>query len=369
MTSFRVEARDGAARTGVLSTAHGEVHTPAFMPVGTHASVRALHPDEVRASGAEILLCNAYHLGLRPGVDVIERAGGLHSFMGWPLPILTDSGGYQLISLAGVARVDDDGADFVSPFDGTRMRVTPEAAMALQCRLGADVVMCLDQPVRWGAGRAAVVAATDRTRRWAERCRDVEAGDSLMFGIVQGGFDDALRRESARDLVGIGFDGYAVGGLSVGEPVDVLLTMTAASVSQLPEAAPRYFMGLGTDSELVSAVALGVDMFDCVVPTRLARNGTALTRAGRLSLRNAAFRDDARPIEAGCDCAACQRFSRAYLRHLFVAGEILAHRLVSLHNLRHLGRFMAEIRDAIRRGTLDALARPAGEGQVVPEAG
>ena len=369
MSSFRVEARAGAARTGVLRTAHGEVHTPAFMPVGTHATVRALHPDEVRRSGAEILLCNAYHLGLRPGVEVIEDAGGLHAFMGWDLPILTDSGGYQLVSLAGVARVDDDGADFISPYDGSRLRVTPESAVSLQQRLGADVIMCLDHPVAWGAGDPAVRAATERTHRWAERCRAAHPGGGrLLFGIVQGGFDAGLRRESARRIAALDFDGIAVGGLSVGEPIDVMLAMTAASLAELPEERPRYFMGLGTDAELVAAVALGVDMFDCVVPTRLARNATALVPGGRLSLRNAAYRDDARPIDDRCPCAACERFSRAYLRHLFAAGEILAHRLLSVHNLTHLGRLMGEVRAAIRGGRLETLL-PGADGRSLPAAG
>ena len=369
MSAFRVEARDGAARAGVLSTAHGDVRTPAFMPVGTHATVRSLHPDEVRESGAEILLCNAYHLGLRPGTGVVEDAGGLHAFMGWNLPILTDSGGYQLVSLAGVARVDDDGADFISPYDGSRMRVTPELAVSLQHRLGADILMCLDHPVAWGATAPVVEAATARTHHWAERCRAAHPGDGrLLFGIVQGGFEAELRRQSARTIAALGFDGVAVGGLSVGEPLDVMLAMTAASVAELPEDRPRYFMGLGTDAELVAAVALGIDMFDCVVPTRLARNGTALVPGGRLSLRNAAYRDDVRPLDDACPCAACARFTRAYLRHLFAAGEILAHRLVSVHNLTHLGRLMSEVRSAIREGRLDALQRHA-DGRALPAAG
>ena len=367
---FEVGARDGSARTGVLHTRHGDVHTPAFMPVGTHATVRALDPEEVRRSGAEILLCNAYHLALRPGLDVIEAAGGLHAFMGWDGPILTDSGGYQLVSLAGVARADDDGADFISPYDGSRLRVSPEDAVDVQRRLGADVIMCLDHPVPWGAPEALARSATERTHRWAERCRARHPGEGrLLFGIAQGGFDTRLRHESARHIASLGFDGVAVGGLSVGEPVGVMLEMTAASVAELPEELPRYFMGLGTDSELVAAVALGVDMFDCVLPTRLARNGTALTPAGRLSLRNAAHRDDQRPIDEACDCAACARFSRAYLRHLFAAGEILGHRLVSVHNLHHLGRLMTDIRDAIAAGRLQELRFAAGAGRALPATG
>ncbi|MFZ2034146.1 MAG: tRNA guanosine(34) transglycosylase Tgt [Candidatus Dormiibacterota bacterium] len=351
MTAFVVDACDTAARTGTLATAHGTVRTPAFMPVGTHATVKALHPDEVRATGVDILLCNAYHLALRPGIDLIERGGGLHRFMGWDHPILTDSGGYQLVSLAEVATVDDGGAVFVSPYDGSRLRVTPEEAVRNQARLGADVLMCLDHPVAHGTAPEVARDATERTHRWAERCRAAHPGDGrLLFGIAQGGFDAEARGASARFMSGLDFDGVAIGGLSVGEPVETMLAMTAASVAELAVDRPRYFMGLGTDAELLAAVGLGVDMFDCVVPTRLARNGSALTPNGRLSLRNAAARDDFGPIDPDCPCAACAGFSRAYLRHLFQSGEILAHRLVSLHNITHLARLMDGARAAIRQG-------------------
>ena len=347
--AFTVAAVDGAARTGVLTTAHGAVRTPAFMPVGTHATVKALHPDEVREAGVDILLCNAYHLALRPGIELIERAGGLHAFMGWDHPILTDSGGYQLVSLVEVAAVDDDGATFVSPYDGSRLRVTPEDAVRNQARLGADVLMCLDHPVAHGTPETTARDATARTHRWAERCRDAHPGNGhLLFGIAQGGFDASARRELARIMTGLDFDGIAIGGLAVGEPVETMLTMAGASVSELPSDRPRYFMGLGTDSELLAAIGLGIDMFDCVVPTRLARNGTALTPDGHLSLRNAAAKDDLRPIDPECPCAACARFSRSYLRHLFQSAEILAHRLVSLHNITHLARLMDDARSAIR---------------------
>ncbi len=346
-----VDACDAAARTGTLTTAHGAVRTPAFMPVGTHATVKALHPDEVRATGVDILLCNAYHLALRPGIDVVERAGGLHRFMGWDHPILTDSGGYQLVSLVEVATVDDHGAVFASPYDGSRLRVTPEEAVRNQARLGADVLMCLDHPVAHGTAPEVARDATERTHRWAERCRAAHPGDGrLLFGIAQGGFDAEARSFSARFMSGLDFDGVAIGGLSVGEPVETMLAMTAASVAELAADRPRYFMGLGTDAELLAAVGLGVDMFDCVVPTRLARNGSALTPDGRLSLRNAAARDDFGPIDPDCPCAACAGFSRAYLRHLFQSGEILAHRLVSLHNITHLARLMDGARAAIREG-------------------
>ncbi|MBJ7610169.1 MAG: tRNA guanosine(34) transglycosylase Tgt [Candidatus Dormibacteraeota bacterium] len=360
MTALTVEARDGAARTGTLSTAHGMVRTPAFMPVGTHATVKSLDPDEVRACGADILLCNAYHLALRPGVDLIERAGGLHSFMGWDGPILTDSGGFQLVSLRRVATVDEDGATFVSPYDGNRLRVTPEEAVSIQARLDSDIVMCLDQPVAWGSDSAAVAAASRRTHRWAERSAMVHPGDGrLLFGICQGGFEAEARVASARAIAALDFDGVAVGGLSVGEPLATMEAMTAASVAQLPPDRPRYFMGLGTDSELLAMVGLGIDMFDCVAPTRLARSGAAMTPDGRLSLRRAAYRDDLRPLVEGCRCPACARFSRAYLRHLFVAGEILAHRLLSLHNVTHVSALMAAARAAIRAGRLGTLRAEA----------
>lgn len=351
MSRFRVDARDGAARAGVLRTAHGEVSTPAFMPVGTHATVKSLDPGEVRACGAEILLCNGYHLALRPGVDLIERAGGLHEFMGWDGPILTDSGGFQLVSLDAVTTVDGEGATFVSPYDGTRLRVTPEGAVRNQARLGADIVMCLDQPVAWGASPAVTAAATARTLEWAGRCREAHPGEGrLLFGICQGGFDAEARAASATAIAALDFEGVAVGGLSVGEPLDVMEAMTAASVAALPADRPRYFMGLGTDAELMAMVALGIDMFDCVVPTRLARTGTAMTPDGRLPLRRAAYREDLRPLVPGCPCATCARFSRAYLRHLIAAGEILGHRLLSIHNITHLTTLMSGARSAIAAG-------------------
>jgi queuine tRNA-ribosyltransferase len=354
-TTFVIASVDGGARTGELRTAHGNVRTPAFMPVGTHATVKALHPDEVRDAGVDIILCNAYHLALRPGIDVIERAGGLHAFMGWTRPILTDSGGYQLVSLADVAAVDDDSATFVSPYDGSRLRVTPEEAVHNQARLGADVLMCLDHPVAHGTRESLAREATERTHRWAERCRASHPGDGrLLFGIAQGGFDADARHESARFMSTLDFDGVAIGGLAVGEPVATMLAMTEASVAELAADRARYFMGLGSDSELLAAIALGIDMFDCVVPTRLARNGTALTPDGRLSLRNAAVKDDPTPIDQECPCAACARFSRSYLRHLFQSGEILAHRLVSLHNITHLARLMEQARAAIRNRSFAA---------------
>ncbi len=335
MTALRIEARDGAARTGILHTAHGDVRTPAFMPVGTHATVRACTPQEVTDTGADILLCNGYHLILRPGVDLVERAGGLHA-----------------------------GATFVSPFDGTRMRMTPEQAVADQARLGADIVMCLDHPVAYGTDLTTTQLATDRTHRWAERCRAHHPGEGhLLFGITQGGFDPHLRAESARAIAALDFDGVAIGGLALGEPPPVMQRMAEAALECIPETTPRYVMGLGTDAELLAMVAVGIDMFDCVLPTRLARNGTALTAGGRLSLRRAQFRDDLRTLEPGCPCPSCSGgFTRAYLRHLFRAGEILAHRLLSLHNLTHLGTLMGRAREAIAAGSFADLRAAALDG-------
>ncbi|MGI8847854.1 MAG: tRNA guanosine(34) transglycosylase Tgt [Candidatus Dormibacteria bacterium] len=359
-------ARDGAARSGVLRTAHGDVHTPAFMPVGTHATVKACHPAEVREAGAEIILANAYHLALRPGVELVERAGGLHRFMGWDGPILTDSGGFQLISLKAMATVDEDSATFISPYNGARLRVTPAEAVTMQVRLGADILMCLDHPAAWDAPPMAIREATARTHLWAERCRAAHPGGAqLLFGIVQGGFDVGLRGESARMISSLDFDGIAIGGLSVGEPLDVMAAMTLASLAGMPEERPRYFMGLGTDLELLHMVALGVDMFDCVVPTRLARTGVAMTRSGRLSLRTAPMREDLRPVDEGCQCVCCRDFSRAYLRHLFGAGEILGHRLLSIHNIAHLCGLMAKARAAIAAGTFSS-HRAEVEARMMP---
>ncbi|MGH7723146.1 MAG: tRNA guanosine(34) transglycosylase Tgt [Candidatus Dormibacteria bacterium] len=364
MTSLSIDWRDGAARSGRLHTAHGEVRTPAFMPVGTHATVKALDPDEVRACGADILLCNAYHLALRPGIDRIERAGGLHRFMAWDGPILTDSGGFQLVSLRNVTAVDEQAATFVSPYDGTRLRVSPEDSIAHQARLDSDILMCLDQPAEWEGDPRAAAVATERTHRWAARCRAVHPGAGrLLFGICQGGFDAPTRARSAEVIAALDFDGVAVGGLSVGEPRAVMEAMTAVSVARLPADRPRYFMGLGTDSELLAMVGLGIDLFDCVAPTRLARTGTAMTPQGRLSLRRAAFRDDLRPLVEGCPCMACSRFSRAYLRHLFVAGEILGHRLLSVHNVTHVSTLLAATREAIAGGRFAAF-RAATEARL-----
>jgi len=351
---FELLAEEGGARRGRLHTAHGMIHTPAFMPVGTQATVKALTPDEVRDLGAQVLLGNTYHLALRPGADRIARLGGLHRFMGWEGAILTDSGGFQVFSLDHLVKVSDDGATFRSHLDGSEQRFTPESVMAIQRQLRSDVAMAFDQPVSWPATDMTARVAMERTHRWAERCLTAEAAPGqLRFGITQGGFDDELRRKSAAVLGQLPFDGFGVGGLSLGEPKTVTYRLLSLQTAILPRDRPRYLMGVGTPADLVEAIARGIDMFDCVLPTRIARNGSILTRGGRINLRNRRFIEDAGPPDEGCDCYTCQRFSRAYLRHLFMAGEILGHRLASIHNLRLLVRLVAQIREKIGSGGLE----------------
>jgi len=352
--SFELLAEEAGARRGRLHTAHGVIDTPAFMPVGTQATVKALTPDEVHELGAQVLLGNTYHLALRPGADRIARLGGLHRFMGWEGAILTDSGGFQVFSLDHLVKVSDDGAVFRSHLDGSEQRFTPESVMAIQRQLRSDIAMAFDQPVSWPAPDATARAAMERTHRWAERCLTAEAAPGqLRFGIVQGGFEDELRRESAVALGQLPFDGFGVGGLSLGEPKTVTYQLLSLQTAILPRDRPRYLMGVGTPADLVEAIARGIDMFDCVLPTRIARNGSILTRGGRINLRNRRFIEDAGPPDEGCDCYTCQRFSRAYLRHLFMAGEILGHRLASIHNLRLLVRLVAQIREKIGTGGLE----------------
>jgi queuine tRNA-ribosyltransferase len=356
MTHFRILARDGAARAGVLRTAHGPVETPAFMPVGTQATVKTLAPEEVEGLGAQMILANTYHLMLRPGADLVATFGGLHNFMGWQHPILTDSGGFQVFSLNHLTRVTAAGAEFRSHLDGSLHQLTPERCIAVQEQLGADVIMALDHPPAYPSDAAHWEEATARTHDWAARCvRARTRGDQLLFGIGQGGFDPAARRASAAHLAPLGFDGLAVGGLSLGEPKPLTYSLLEASLSGMPDGAPRYLMGVGTPQDLLEGVARGVDLFDCVLPTRIARTGTILTRRGRVNLRNAALRADPGPLEAGCACPACARFSRAYVRHLFLAGEILGHRLATLHNLHVLLQLMREVRGAIQAGRFELL--------------
>jgi queuine tRNA-ribosyltransferase len=371
--SFRVTATDGAARAGVLTTAHGDVPTPAFMPVGTKATVKALHPDEVRALGASIVLGNAYHLHFRPGEELVEELGGLHAFSGWAGPILTDSGGFQVFSLRDtILALDDDGVTFRSVYDGSEERFTPEKAAAIQRRLGSDVAMCLDVCLPAGAPRDELERAVGLTTRWAERQVGAERGPGqLRFGITQGGTDDELRRQSAAELTALPFDGFALGGLAVGESREEMLACVDWAAPLLPADRPRYFMGIGDPVGILEVVARGVDMFDCVLPTRTARTGSALTWEGRLNLRNAVHARDPRPLDGSCDCPACARFSRAYLRHLVTQDEILGLRLLSLHNLRFVLDLTARARVAIERGTFssfrrDALARLAGAEKEEP---
>jgi queuine tRNA-ribosyltransferase len=350
--TFRVTASDGAARAGVLRTAHGEIRTPVFMPVGTKATVKTLHPDEVRALGAQILLGNTYHLHFRPGDELIRDLGGLHRFMSWDGPILTDSGGFQVFSLRDtIAHVDDDGVTFRSVYDGSATRFTPELAAGIQANLGSDIAMCLDQVPPPGIGRRDLEEAVRRTTAWAARQRHAPRADGqLRFGITQGGTDAELRRRSTEEIAELDFDGNAIGGLAIGEDRGAMFETTDWAAALMPAGKPRYFMGIGDAEGILEVIEAGVDMFDCVLPTRTARTGSALTAHGRLNLRNARFARDDRPLEEGCDCPACARFSRAYIRHLVNQDELLGLRLLSLHNLRFVLELTRGARDAIERG-------------------
>jgi queuine tRNA-ribosyltransferase len=352
--SFSVTATDGAARAGILRTAHGDVPTPAFMPVGTKATVKSLHPDEVREAGAHVLLGNAYHLHFRPGAGLIAELGGLHAFMGWTGPILTDSGGFQVFSLRDtIAAVDDAGVTFRSVYDGTTERFTPELVAEVQAKLGSDIAMCLDVCPPAGVSREELELAVRLTTAWATRQRGApRAAGQLLFGITQGGSDRELRTRSIEEIAALGFDGHALGGLSVGEPRPELLDAVEWAAPLLPADRPRYFMGIGDPVGILDVIARGIDMFDCVLPTRMGRTGTALTSHGRLNLRNARFQGDPRPLDERCPCPACARFSRAYIRHLVNQQELLALRLLSLHNLRFLLDLTASARAAIEAGRL-----------------
>ena len=364
---FDIVATDGSARAGVLRTAHGDLATPVFMPVGTKASVKAMLPTELEELGAQIVLANTYHLYFRPGAERIAEMGGLHRFMGWPHPVLTDSGGFQVFSLRHTAtRKDDDGVRFRSVYDGSEHRFTPELAMRVQRLLGSDVAMAFDECPPGDAPRDQIAAAVRRTTLWAERCRAEEpAPGQLVFGIVQGGIHPDLRSESARATTAVGFDGYAIGGLSVGEERSAMFETVAHTVDELPEDRPRYFMGLGDPEGLVEMIARGVDMFDCVLPTRLGRTGSALTPDGRINLRNAVHAADDRPLVEGCGCPACTGFSRAYLRHLVTQGEITGLRLLTIHNLHTVIATVAAARAAIVGGRFELWrAQRAGGGRI-----
>jgi queuine tRNA-ribosyltransferase len=371
MSGFTLQSTDGAARRGRLETPHGSIETPAFMPVGTQGAVKAVVHRDLETAGAEIILGNTYHLFLRPGDELIARRGGLHRFIGWDRPILTDSGGFQIFSLAGRRVIREEGAEFHSHLDGSQHLLTPERAVDIQSRLGADVAMVLDECLAYPATEEAATASMQRSARWARRCRQrwlrlradppaelqpVNPGQ-VQFGIVQGGVFQGLRDESAELTVGIGFDGYAIGGLSVGEPVDLMYGVVEATARRLPEDRPRYLMGAGTPEDLVECVARGIDMFDCVMPTRNARNGQLFTSQGRLNIRNARYAEDDGPLDPQCQCYTCRHHSRAYLRHLHMAGEMTAAALNTLHNLSFYLDTMRRIRDAIAFQTFEHFRR------------
>ena len=353
MSIFTLQKTDGSARAGIIHTAHGDVPTPAFMPVATQGSVKALDPADLRSIGADIVLANTYHLYLRPGVETVRRLGGLHGFMRWDGPILTDSGGFQGFSLEHLREITDDAIVFKSHIDGSLHTFTPEAAVEYQEGLGADVIMPLDVCLPSGSEPRETERAVEQTARWAERSlRSKTRDDQHLFGIVQGGTTPDMRKRSASAVTALGFPGYAIGGLSVGEPKDELYGTTELSVRLLPADKPRYLMGVGSPEDLVECVARGIDMFDCVLPTRIARNGALFVRTGRLNVAKATYRSQESPIEEGCDCYTCT-FSAAYVHHLFRAGELLAYRLATIHNLRFVLRLMGEMRSAIQHGAFE----------------
>ena len=369
---FTLLATDGAARRGRVLTAHGTIETPAFMPVGTAATVKAMTPDAVAGTGAEIVLGNTYHLMQRPGAERIERLGGLHRFMNWPRPILTDSGGYQVMSLIQLRRLDENGVTFRSHIDGRSFGLTPESSIAIQRRLGSDIAMAFDECTPYPAEEGEAARSMRLSMRWAERSRaafEPRPGHGL-FGIVQGSIYPELRAESTERLLTLGFDGYAVGGLAVGEGQGLMFATLGPSVQLLPADRPRYLMGVGKPDDIVGAVARGIDMFDCVLPTRSGRTGQAFTRRGPVNIRNARHLDDPRPLDADCACPACRAYSRAYLHHLWRAKEMLGQILLTWHNLHYYQELMARLRDAIAAGRLatwmSAFAEAQAEGDIEP---
>jgi len=361
--SFSIAATDGKARTGAIQMKRGEIRTPAFMPVGTAATVKALRPAEVRATGADIILGNTYHLMLRPGAERIAKLGGLHSFMGWERPILTDSGGYQVMSLSALTKMSEEGVAFSSHIDGSKHMLTPERSMEIQRLLGSDIVMAFDECTKNGATRDEAAASMERSMRWARRSRDgFDAGGghaecAALFGIQQGSLDQELRGISAQKLTEIGFDGYAVGGLAVGEGQEAMFACLDYAPDQLPYDKPRYLMGVGKPDDIVGAVERGIDMFDCVLPTRSGRNGQAFTWDGPLNIRNARFAEDLSPLDSECECPACTGWSRAYLHHLVKSKEILGAMLMTQHNIHFYQSLMQHIRDAIAEGRFAQFAR------------
>ena len=365
--SFEVLKKDEGsfARRGRLRTAHGVVETPVFMPVGTQGTVKTLEPRDLNELGVQILLGNTYHLMLRPGESVMKTCGGLHKFMGWDRPILTDSGGFQVFSLAQLRKIRDNGVEFQSHIDGAKCFLGPAESMAVQRWLGSDIAMCFDECIPYPATHDYACKSVEKTIKWAALCSEQErAAGQLVFGIVQGGEFPELRERCAKALVSIGFDGYAVGGVSVGEPEPVLLKATEDGVRHLPWDRPRYLMGVGDVAQMVEAVALGVDMFDCVMPTRHARNGSAFTRTGSIPVKAGAYKEDTRPVEEGCSCYCCQNFTRAYVRHLLNVGEILGVRLLTLHNIHRYMETMKEVRTAIDEGNFAEFRKELGRKEL-----
>ncbi|MDJ0957586.1 MAG: tRNA guanosine(34) transglycosylase Tgt [Arenicellales bacterium] len=347
MLSFSISHTDGLARCGQIVLDRGKIETPAFMPVGTHATVKAMTPEEVEATGAQIILGNTYHLMLRPGVRIIEDHGGLHDFMGWRKPILTDSGGFQVWSLTKLREITEQGVTFKSPIDGSRVFLGPEESMRVQQGLGSDICMVFDDCTAYPANRDVANRSMQLSLRWAERCKQTHRGVAALFGIVQGGMHAELRLECLDGLTGIGFDGYALGGLSVGEPTEVMYDLIREITPEMPGIRPRYLMGVGTPEDIVFAVTQGIDMFDCVLPTRNARNGWLYTRRGVVKIRNSEYTEDTGPLDPGCSCYTCMNYSRAYLRHLYRNNEILGARLNTIHNLHYYQDLMRDLRTAI----------------------
>jgi queuine tRNA-ribosyltransferase len=355
--SFAIRKTDGRARRAVLTLAHGVVDTPVFMPVGTYGAVKAVSPEELVGTGSQIVLGNTFHLWLRPGLEVIAKHGGLHGFMGWKGPILTDSGGFQVFSLGELRKISEEGVQFASPINGDRLHLTPEESMRIQEVLGSDVAMVFDECTPYPATEKEAADSMRLSMRWARRSRNSFGKKNLLFGIVQGGIYEPLRDESLEELKSIGFDGYAIGGLAVGEPKEERSRILAHVAPRLPLEKPRYLMGMGTPEDLIEAVGAGVDMFDCVLPTRNARNGWLFTRFGDVRIRNARYRDDTAPLDEHCGCHACRNFSRAYLHHLQKTNEILGARLNTLHNLHYYQELMRELRAAIEKGQLAETSR------------
>ncbi len=359
MFEFKINARSesGRARTGFLKTAHGMVKTPVFMPVGTLGTIKALSPEELHQMGVQIILGNTYHLYLRPGCDVIRRFSGLHGFMHWDRSVLTDSGGFQVFSLARLAKIDDEGVTFQSHIDGSSHHLSPEKAVEIQLTLGSDIIMCLDDCIRYPSSRDETESALRLTSDWARRCKAVwehsRNPDIALFGIVQGGMYEDLRKTACDDLLEIGFSGYAVGGLSVGEPADLLYAMADITLARIPDHCPKYIMGVGTPENLVELVGMGADMFDCVLPTRNARNGQLFTRTGNINICNSRYKFDTGPIDDNCSCYTCRNYSRAYLRHLYLCRELLVYRLNTIHNIHYFVDLMTSLRKAIEENRFE----------------